>query len=92
LLSEQERAPLTHLLCELSAGTQTEQQGAVALAMDLTSITRSVAQMSTESQLSVRECSATLAEARRQVLDMIECIKIDNLMNPISELLTLIRD
>ena len=92
LLPEQQRAPLTHLLCELSAGTQTELQESVSLAMDLTSITRSVAQMSTESQLSVRDCSATLAEARRQVLDMIECIKTDNITNPISELLTLIRD
>lgn len=93
LLSADQRVPLTCLLRSVLSDTPEAMQQSVELAADLTTTSRLLAELGTESQLSSLtndEHALRLVEARRQVADMIECIHTDT--KNISELLILLRD
>ena len=93
VLSADQRVPLSRLLRSVLSDTPEAMQASIELAADLTLISRLLAELGTESQLSLLangECALRLAEARRQVEDMIECTHTDT--KYISELLILIRD
>lgn len=97
LLPISQREPLTRLLRRVLSESVDVLQGSSELAIDLTLASRRLAELSTESQLSQSDHLVRLVEARRQLMDVIECSDINtNTFNidikKTSELLTLIKD